>query len=303
MALLGSGTLANSGTSFYVRAGAPALAPVIAPSFEAIGTGSPANGGSFTANNQDLTGQGADSLVIAAGGVARWGLGVQGVEPVPPAGNAGSDLFLAAYNDDGTFLADYLTIDRATGSMGFLGDNTTSVGQFAAGTPATVGGGLIYANGPSGVSRVFDGVYNPPAPGPEVLLSQYGPTGAPAGPLVPYTPAKTGLYTLTMEVRMDPAGFSWTNGVSLIVGVLANQAPPFQLISDAFLACDSMANPGAGFNIPSGFVAGAYAKDIVAVINLTAGTTYVPTISIDSVNPFNLGTTGGVRFFIQPVIA
>jgi hypothetical protein len=104
-----------------------------------------------------------------------------------------------------------------------------------------------------------------------------------------------------MEIRADTSGLAWTNGVSLIVGFLANQAPPFAIISDSFVACDSLANP-ALFLMPSGFPTGVYPKDIVAVINLTAGTTYVPTIQINN-GGMNLGATGGVRFFIQPLIA
>lgn len=299
-----NGNLSAAGTPQYYFAldATPANPVVTAAGFEAVGGAAvPNNVGTFTASSDDTTGagQGVFQIKSLATGNAQWSIGLDGI---PGGANSGNNLEIFAYDDNGAFLNAGFGINRATGNV-TMAEDVAVGGTLTVGEGTTVGGGIVQANGTLGLSRVFDSVYNPPAPGPEVLLSQYGPTGAAVGPLVPYTPAKTGLYTLTMEVRMDPTGYSWTNGSSIIVGFLAGAAAPFPILSDSFLACDSLANPGVGFNIPSGFVAGAYAKDIVAVINLTAGVSYVPTISIDTVTPFNLGTTGGVRFFIQPVIA
>jgi hypothetical protein len=304
MSLLAQVNQPNKDSYYFALDSTPANPIVSAPAFEATGAGA-APVGSFTAKGNAVPGGIVMFSMATPAGTAQWGIGM---DNVPAGGNSGNDLAIYSYADNGAFLGAPLAIDRGTGGVTVserltVGENLEVDGAAVVGTATTVGGGVLQLNGPAGLSRVFDPVYNRPVPGPEVLLSQYGPTGAVIGALVPYTPATTGLYTLTMEVRMDPTGYSWTNGTSLIVGFLAGSAPPFPILSDSFLACDSLANPGAGFNIPSGFLPGAYAKDVVAVVNLTAGTAYVPTISIDSVTPFNLGTTGGVRFFIQPVIA
>jgi hypothetical protein len=162
-------------------------------------------------------------------------------------------------------------------------------------------GANLQVNGTAGLSRVYDTIYNRPNAGAEVVLSTFNNVGAPIGALVPYTPTNSGLFTLTMEVRTDTTGYSWTNGTNIISGYLASVNPPFTLLSDSFTTCDSLANPGAFFSYPTGFPAGVYVKDIVAVINLNAGVAYQPTISIGGA--FDLGATGGVRFFIQPLLA
>jgi hypothetical protein len=79
--------------------------------------------------------------------------------------------------------------------------------------------------------------------------------------------------------------------------------PPFPINTDSYLACDSLANP-AGFVFPvtgGTTVTGIYKKDIVALVNLTAGVEYAAQATFSA--GINLGTTGGVRFFIQPLLA
>jgi hypothetical protein len=85
------------------------------------------------------------------------------------------------------------------------------------------------------------------------------------------------------------------------MGYFSSPFPPFPLISDSFLVCDSLANP-TGMNPGSNPIAvNTYKKDMVALVNLTAGTEYAAQINF--VGGFNLGATGGVRFFIQPLLA
>lgn len=282
----------------------PADPAVSAPFFTATGTETV--NGMFNAQADDLCGAGVDVFNMvsktANPNQLQWSMGLVGV---PTGANAGNNFALFAYDDNGAFLSSPISVNRATGDVIMpdslaVGGPVLATQSVTAGAATTVGGGLAQINGTLGASRVFDAVYNRPVPGAEVLLSQFGPTGTPVGALVSYTPANSGLFTLTMEVRTDNDGYTWTNGTNIISGFLANVAPPFALLSDSFTTCDSLANP-TGFFYPSGFPAGVYVKDIVAVINLTAGTAYVPTIAIGGA--FNLGTTGGVRFFIQPLIA
>lgn len=291
MSLLANVNQPSTGQYYFALDSTPVDPVVTAPRFEAIGDAT--NGGTFTAKSDDTTGAGEGVFQIQSkiSGNAQWSIGLDGI---PAGANSGNNLAIFAYGDAGDFLSAPLTINRATGDV-----ETTDA--LTVGSGGAVGGSLLQVNGTLGLSRVYDPIYNPIVPGAEVLLSQFGPDGSPSGPLVPYTPTKSGLYTLTMEITADTNGLGWTNGVSLIVGFLANQAPPFAIISDSFVACDSLANP-ALFLMPSGFPTGVYPKDIVAVINLTAGTTYVPTIQINN-GGMNLGATGGVRFFIQPLIA
>lgn len=301
MSLLAQVNQPNANRFYFALDTSPADPTVTAPAFEAIGTA--ANPvGTFSAQGDAVAG-GIDMFNMKTSlGRLQWSMGEVGVAA---GANSGNNFALFAYDDNGAFLSAPITVNRATGSV-VMDDALAVAGGLSAdslivGDGTEAGGALAQINGTAGLSRVFDAVYNRPVPGAEVLLSQFGPTGAPSVPLVPYTAAKTGLYTLTMEVTADTNGFSWTNGTSLIVGYLANQAPPFAIISDSFVACDSLANP-AGLLLPSGFPGGVYPKDIVAVVNLTAGVTYVPTITLNPAG-INLGATGRVRFFIQPLIA
>jgi hypothetical protein len=308
-----SGNLTSAGApQYYFPLDSTPDDPVVtAQAFDAIGTGTPPNGGSFTANAQDLTGAGQDAFIMAAaGGTARWAMGMSGVEA---GANSGSNLAMFAYADDGSFLSAPIQITRATGGVIMpVGLSTaqavvsglTSTESLIVGQDTDVGGGVAQVNGTLGVATIYDDIYNRPVAGIETLTSTYGPTGVP-GPLPVYTAPNTGLYTLTMEVKADAnGGFAWTNGVNNILGYLQNPFPPFDLLSDAFLACDSIANPtGMVLPTPGGAVQNdAYVKDIVAVVNLVGGTTYAAQANF---NPaaFNLGTTGGVRFFIQPLLA
>lgn len=306
MSLLAQVNQPNKDAYYFALDSSPVDPTVTAPRFMA--TGDNAGGGSFTAKSDDTTGagEGVFDILSKASGNAQWSIGLSGV---PAGANSGNNLAVFSYADDGSFLSAPIQIVRSTGGViaqnglntsTLLTTGAASLDSVIVGDGTEAAGALAQINGTAGLSRVFDPIYNRPVPGPEVLCTTLD-RNANLINLVPYTPAKTGLYTLTMEIRADTNGLSWTNGTSLIVGYLANQAPPFTLMSDSFVACDSLANP-ALFMLPSGFPTGVYVKDIVAVINLTAGTTVVPTAT-NNPSGLDLGVTGGIRFFIQPLIA
>jgi hypothetical protein len=302
-----NGNLVNGAPQYYFALdSSPANPEVTAPAFVATGVGEPNNDGRFIARGDAAAGAPALPFQMRTQGafaLQQWNIGM---ENAPAGANSGNDMAIFAYDDNGVFLGKPLAIDRSSGLVSMsedagVGGTLTAGDAVVAGTAASVGGGAIQVNGTLGLSSVYDAVYNRPNAGVEVVLSTFNNVGAPTGPLVPYTPTNSGLFTLTMEVRTDATGYAWTNGTNIISGYLANMAPPFALLSDSFTTCDSLANPGGAFGYPSGFPMGVYVKDIVAVINLTAGVAYQPTISIGGA--FNLGTTGGIRFFIQPLLA
>lgn len=282
---------------------------VVAPAFVATGIAPLDPVGTFTARGDGIP-AGIDMFNMAtSAGTIQWSTGMIGTAA---GANSGNNFALLSYDDNGAPIAAPITVNRATGDVIMTGnlvvaedltaENVNANTAVSAGVAATVGGGIIQANGPSGLSRVYDPIYNPVGPGVEVLLSQFDKNGNAIGSLVPYTPAKSGLYCLTMEVRVDNAGgWTWANGTNVIVGYLGSVAPPFAPLTDSLLACDALANPSNLF-IPAGYPAGVYVKDQVALVNLVAGTAYVPSIAVNT-PAINLGTTGGVRFFIQPMVA
>jgi hypothetical protein len=310
MSLLAAVNQPNAAGYYFALDSTPSDPTVTAPRFMA--TGDAGAGGSFTAMSDDTTGagEGVFDIQSKASGNAQWSIGLSGV---PAGANSGNNLAIFSYADNGAFLSAPIQITRATG--GVIAQNgittTTMVATGAAsldslivGENTTVGGGDLQVNGTLGVAQVYDSIYNRPNAGTETLISTYGPTGV-AGPLTQYVAPNSGLYTLTMEVKADAnGGFAWTNGTNNILGYLQNPFPPFDLLSDAFLSCDSLANPtGMVLPQPGGVVQNdAYVKDMVAVVNLVGGTTYAAQANF---NPaaFNLGTTGGIRFFIQPLLA
>lgn len=327
MSLLAQVNQPNANRYYFALDSTPADPTVTAPAFEAIGT-APAPVGTFSAQGDGVPG-GIDMFNMKTSlGRLQWSIGMNGAAA---GANSGNDLAIFGYDDNGAFLNGPLQIQRSTGNViiteplatveiaaggnvavagnisatGDISSNTAGIASaLTVGTAATVGGGALEVNGTLGIAQVYDSIYNRPAAGTETLISTYGPTGVP-GPLTVFTAPNTGLYTLTMEVKADAnGGFAWTNGVNNILGYLQNPFPPFDLLSDAFLACDSVANPtGMVLPVPGGAVQNdAYVKDMVAVVNLVGGTTYSAQANF---NPaaFNLGTTGGVRFFIQPLLA
>lgn len=159
MALLGSGTLANSGAAFYLRAGVPASAPVIAPSFTATGTGEPNNDGRFIArgdaSGSDLSGAALPFQMRTQGvsALQQWNIGM--TDAPTGVGNAGNNFAIVAYDDASVALSVPFSIVRASGAIE-MGS------QVMVGYGTEVGGAVLNVNGDDGASRVYDAVYNPP---------------------------------------------------------------------------------------------------------------------------------------------
>lgn len=324
-----NGTLVNGKPQYYFALDSTPDDPTVtAPAFVATGVaGGPS--GTFTAYADAVpAGTGVLNInkALPNGNVGQWSLGLTGV---PAGANSGNDLTLFSYTDTGAFLNTSLIVDRSSNAITTFGDmnigedllvgqtiasnvsvtapaiNATTVAaapQVVAGNPGTLGGGLLQVSGTAGVARAYDPIYNRPGPGAEVINTTWGPTGAIlTNPT--YTPAKTGLYTITMEVTTDANGYAWTNGSSIILGYFQSPFPPFPLLSDSYMVCDSLANP-TGLNTPvtgGGVLNNVCKKDITVIVNLTAGIQYAAQINV--IGGFNLGATGGVAFYIQPLLA
>lgn len=189
MSLLLSATSYAPGQFYYGggTGGAAQPVPVSAPSFTATGTGSPSNGGSFTAKAQDLTGAGTGAFIMdASNGVNRWAIGLDGLEA---GANSGSNFTIFSYADDGSFLGGPLSINRATGNV-TMPENLT-VGDSA------VGGAVLNVDGSLGPSRVYDGTYNPPPAAPPALAPQIDFIANQSSPF-PASPLPAGATTYTV---------------------------------------------------------------------------------------------------------
>jgi hypothetical protein len=306
-----SGILVNGAPQYYFPLDStPAQPEVTAPAFVAIGSGA------IPVGNFDARGNGtapfpAEMFTLSqSAGTPQFSLGLYNVPT--GVGSVGNDFAISRYDDNGGYQGPQLVITRSSGlvsvanSLSVASDiscNTALVSSaLTVGTAATVGGGVAEINGTLGIGTVFDTLYNRPAAGTEVVNNSYGPTGTLLTSIT-YTPTISGLFSVTMEVAVDTAGFSWTNGTDLIVGYMGSPFPPFPVNTDSYLACDSLANP-AGFPFPIGAggpTIGVYKKDMVALVNLVAGTAYAAQATFSA--GINLGTTGGVTFFIQPILA
>ena len=308
MSLLAQTNQPNANGYYFALDSTPVDPTVTAPAFTATGAG-PAPVGSFSAKG-DAVPAGIDMFnMVRPNDALQWSMGMVGA---PAGANSGNNFALFSYDDNGAFLAGPMTVNRASGDIVTSGnlavadnvnaENVAANVAVTAGLGTTVGGGDIQVNGTLGVAQVYDSIYNRPNAGVEVINTTYGPTGVMlTNPT--FTPANSGLHSVTMEITADAAGFSWTNGVFCIMGYFQNPFPPFTLISDSFLACDSLANP-TGIILPvsgGGVINNVYKKDLVALVNLTAGTSYAAQINFNGA--FNLGTTGGIKFYIQPLLA
>ena len=294
-----SGNLTATGAPQYYFAldSTPADPIVTAEGFDAVGDGTPGGVGSYNAQGNGTAPFPAEMYSLSqSAGTPQFSLGLLNVPT--GVGSVGNDFAISRYDDNGGYQGPQLTITRATGEV-------TIPNGLAVGVPALVGGGLLEIDGTLGLGRVYDDVYNPPpvaAAGTEVVNNSYGPTGT-LLTSVTYTPSASGLFSVTMEVSVDSAALAFTNGTDLIVGYMGSPFPPFPVNADSYLACDSVANP-AGFPFPIGAggpTVGVYKKDMVALVNLTAGVQYAAQAVFSA--GINLGTTGGVTFFIQPILA
>jgi hypothetical protein len=307
MSLLALTNQPNANGYYFALDTTPVDPTVTAPAFTATGTAT--ENGTFTAKGDAVPAGIGMFNMVRPNNALQWSMGMVGA---PAGANSGNNFALFSYDDNGAFLSAPISVARASGnvlmpnSLGVTGlvsaGNLDVDGTITAGEATTVGGGDIQVNGTLGVAQVYDSIYNRPNAGTEVINNTYTPTGTLIGSVL-YTPSTSGLYSVTMEVSVDTAGLSWTNGTSLIVGYMGSPFPPFPINTDSYLACDSVANP-AGFPFPTtggGVTTGVYKKDVVALVNLTAGVEYAAQAIFSA--GINLGTTGGVRFFIQPLLA
>lgn len=309
LAIASRADITNGTGDYYFALNGGGTGPVVDSAFVATGTGTPPNQGSFTTRSEDTTGAGVGAFVMTdISGVTRWAIGTDGIEA---GANSGDNFAIFAYADDGSFLSAPLEIERASGGVSmnngltvngiatFAGTSTTSINQFAAGTPTTVGGGLIYANGPVGVSRVYDPVYNPPETGNDVLLFTASVDGVTPSTTNTYTPTVSGLHILSLTIQAFAASFAWTPGTSaLLYGLTYNAGS--NIVAGGQLYCPLITNPSGMTAVgPLGPNLVEYQNDIL--VNLVAGTTYA--ISPASSGTVNLGTGGNVSVVVQPVYA
>lgn len=306
MSLLAQVNQPNVNGYYFALVSTPGEPVITAQAFDAVGTGTPANGGSFTANAQDLTGAGQDAFVMAAaGGVARWAMGMDGVEG---GANSGSNMAMFAYADDGSFLSAPLEIIRATGGVVMpVGLNTaqavvsglTSTESLIVGAATDVGGGVAEINGTLGLSRVYDPIYNPPVTGNDALLFTASVDGVTGGSSTPFVCAQSGLYIVSLTLQAYASGFSWTPGTTaLLYGLTYNGGSNIE--AGAQLYCPLITNPSGMPAIgPIGPNVVEYQNDIL--VNLTAGRTYV--IAPASTGTPNLGVGGNVGVLVQPMFA
>jgi hypothetical protein len=297
----------GSGEYYFALNGAGGGGALVDQSFIATGPGSPPNQGSFIARSQDTVGNGTDAFIMTdISGVIRWGIGTSGVEA---GGNSGDNFAVFAYADNGGFLSAPLTINRASGGVAMsngltVGNTLISTGPLVAdsavvGGAATVGGGVLQINGPAGLSRVYDAVYNPPDVGADVLLFTAAADGVTPITTNTYSPARTGLHIVSLTIQANAAGFAWIPGsAALLYGLTYNGGANIE--AGAQLYCSLITNPaGMGAIGPIGPNVVEYQNDIL--VNLTAGRTYA--IAAASSGAPNLGAGGNVAVVVQPVYA
>ena len=269
---------------------------ITAAAFTATGAGQPGNDGRFVARGDAAAGAPALPFQMRTGGVSalqQWNIGMT---DAPAVANSGNNFALIAYDDGSNPLSVPLAINRATGAVEMSDSLTVGYGT-------EVLGANLQVNGTAGLSRVYDSIYNRPNAGAEFimmttdnLLNQTVVQNV--------TPTYSGLYVLTMEVKASATGLAFTNGTSIINGYLFTSGAG-GYITDSYLCCDFVANP-TGFNTPGATIPpNTYVKDSVAIVNLQAGVTY--SAGVFGSAGINLGTSGatngGIRMFIQPLLA
>lgn len=268
-----SGNLTATGASQYYFAvdGTPADPNVTADSFVAIGDGTPAGVGTFTARGNGTAPLPAEMYYLSqSAGTPQFAIGLAGV---PAGANSGNNFAISRYDDNGGYQGDMMTINRATGEM----DVTQSL---AVGNAAIVGGGLLEINGPLGLGRVYDTVYNPAIPSQTAFVAGNsavvpnapgpGTTAIPLG--ATFTVPRSGMYILTGLLSYDGSvGTTFTAAPVDFFTVICNPSPP---------------SPGAGFGGVSVSLTNATATDrsweATATLLLTAGVPYQATLRLQN---------------------
>lgn len=229
MALLLSATSPAPGEYYFAQANAPAPAPgvVTAQSFVATGSVVPAAPGNYIANIAE--GDNALSIQNSAGGL-RFGIGLNNPET---GANAGSDLYVNRYSDAGALIDSPIIIERATGNVNATSNLFVAQGSII-GDGTTVGGSLLQVNGPAGLGRVYDTIYNPAVASQTDLLETNSvafPVPIPAGfssyPLGPVIQLpKTGIYIISGIVAYNgDAGTTFVNAAGDFCAILMIPQP------------------------------------------------------------------------------
>jgi hypothetical protein len=286
MSLLANVNQPNDKGYYFAFDTTPGTAVVDAQAFVATGGAEVGIAGFVSVRGDAVPGGLGMFNITRPSGTPTWSMGLDGT---PPSGTStGNDLTFYAYDNSGGFLGAPLLINRATGNVAMTGD-------LVVGTGTDASGGFIEVNGASGVSRVNDPVYNPVVTyGAEVLLGSASRLGVISG-TPSYTAPKTGVYCLTVSVNVDANGLVWTNGATGVIGY-ASFSGGGGTASNSYLACDAIMVPNG--TVP-GFGPNTYIKDMVAFIELDANDVIVP--SIYTQGAMDLGVTGAVTYYIQPV--
>ena len=293
MSLLANVNQPNDRGYYFALDTTPATPGVVdAQGFVATGGADAGPAGTFTAQGDAVPGGLTMFNIARPSGAIQWSIGLDGT---PPSGtNTGNNLAVYAYDNSGGFLGAPLQIQRSTGNIS-MSENVEVVGDLIVGEDTDAAGGFIEVNGISGASRVNDPVYNPVVTyGAEVLLGSASRLGVISG-TPSYTAPKTGVYCLTVSVNVDANGLVWTNGATGVIGY-ASFTGGGGVASNSYLACDAIMVPNG--TIP-GLGANTYIKDMVAFIELDKDDVIVP--SIYTQGAMDLGVTGAVTYYIQPV--
>jgi hypothetical protein len=320
----------NNNPEYYFSLNGGALGPVTDSAFVATGTAGGA-GGSFVADAQGASagsftakGNGTAPLPTTnfnlnqSAGTPVFSMGLINVPT--GVGNVGNDFAISRYDDNGGYQGAELTITRSNGTVAVangltvgsdanIGGNLEVVGDLSGatlnvsgaaqlntslevGTSTTVGGGLLEIEGTLGLSRVYDGVYNPPQTGAGTLLFTGIADGVTPGVVQPpFTPTISGTYILSLTIQAYAPLFVWTPGTSaLLYGLVYNAGA--NIVSGGQLYCPLITNPAGMGALTPGLGAGLveYQNDII--VDLVAGTAY--TIIALSTAPVSLGTGGNV---------
>jgi hypothetical protein len=260
MSLLANVNQPNDKGYYFALDTTPGGAVVDAGGFIATGVDGPANG-LFVAKVDAVPGGDGVFTIATSAGTTQWSLGVSDVQGP---GNVGNDLTLFAYDNSGGFLNAPLVVERATGNI------SMPQGELIVGVGSDASGGVIEVDGVAGVSRVFDGLYNPPVIGSDSLMYSQGSDGTVAVD-VGFTPAVTGTYVLSATVRGAGSGWSWAAGNSLNYALTYNGGA--NVVAGAQIYIAGLVNP-TGMAARGPLPADSFEYQIDILVSLDAGTSY-----------------------------
>lgn len=334
MSLLAQVNQPNKDGYYFALDSTPGDAIVTAGSFLANGVGT-GGVGSFVSRADGVPGGTPVFNMLTSAGVAQWGIGMQGTSGP---GNAGNDLNIWAYDNNGNYLSSPLTLDRSSGGVsintslgvttdaaigqslnvgtaanvtgaltagsvaatgGVAGTNVIGSASVTAGVPTTVGGGIVQANGTLGASRVYDPIYNNPVMGSDTLLMAQGADGTIVSN-VPFVCPATGTYVLSaLLVAYGGAPFSWNNNTnSLMYGMTYNGGA--NIVAGGQIYISGIVDP-TGRPAIGPLAANTTEYQIDIIVNLTASVTYQIAYGATGA-AFNLGPGGTVGISVAPLL-